>query len=138
MNMPEEDNLRQIIPIYAQQLINTYLFMMSQDKTYMLQQLQTADCKLFENQHDFRLEDSHKFKKISVTDIVTASIHCLQNEIDDNLVLSSFIVKATSEIAGREQPLTIKVGIRGTKFQQFYNLKISSLWYLHEEAAESE
>lgn len=104
----------------------------------MLQQFQTADCKFFENQRDCNLENCQKFKKIVVRDIVLAGVHHLQNEIDENLALVSFIVKTTSEIDGREQPLTIKVSFRGIKYQQFYDFKISSLWYLHDETAEAE
>lgn len=38
-----------------------YLVTVSQGKVYMLQQFQTADCKLFENQHESSLEDCQKF-----------------------------------------------------------------------------
>ena len=115
-----------------------YLVTVSQGKVYMLQQFQTANCKLFENQHECSLEDCQKFKKIALKEVIPGNVHQLQNEIDKDLVLVSFLIKATSEINGHEQPLTIKINLRGTKYQQYYNFKIQSLWYLYDEAADAE
>lgn len=134
--MSEEEQLRQIIPSYASQLVSMYLFTLNQGNVHTLQQFQTADCRLFENGRACGLEDCAKFKKVMVREFIPAGVHHIQNEIDEHLALASFVVRATSEIDGREQPLTIRVDLRGAKYQQYYDFKIQGLWFLHGAGAE--